>query len=232
MILHGTAEALYKELDECSVSLVWTDPPYGTGATYSLATNSYKDVDRDETLVPWMVSLAEAATHFLAPRGVVAVCLDRRSIHHVVVAMSDVLNFRDEIIWHHELGRGASKWWNNKHTTIALFDVNGTGRFNVDAVPTTARKASKVGYEGDKKVDSVWDYTLSNTASERVNYPSQKPLEIISRFIDVHTEPGDLVIDPFMGSGSTLHAAKLAGRRYAGTDTNIEAVNITRERLA
>lgn len=87
-------------------------------------------------------------------------------------------------------------------------------------------------YVAPKRVSSVWTVNMSTTDPQRVGYPNQKPLALIDPFIQVHTDPGELVIDPFAGSGSTSHAALVAGRRTAGADPNPEAVQVANERLA
>ena len=103
--------------------------------------------------------------------------------------------------------------------------------FNATAVPREIRKAPKPGYENDKPAGSVWDKTMSNSDRERVGYPNQKPLDIITPFVLAHTKPGDFVADPFCGSGSTGHAALMHGRNFIGQDLNSEAINLSDERL-
>jgi site-specific DNA-methyltransferase (adenine-specific) len=79
----------------------------------------------------------------------------------------------------------------------------------------------------------VWDIPLLNPkAKERTGYPTQKPILLLERVIKLVTCPGDLVVDPFCGSGTTLVAAQLTGRRAIGIDSSLEAVGLARERLA
>jgi site-specific DNA-methyltransferase (adenine-specific) len=227
-------------LDEGSVQLCWTDPPFGTNRTRRLGDSAYRDVALDDvvTLIETICPALHSALH---EDGVVAVCLDYRTIHQTVVALSEWFTFRGEIIWTFGLGRGATRWWSNKHNTIALFDKDGNGRFHHDRVPQVPRAsgpmertmAGKVYHYGETKpVASVWDITMSQSAPERVGYPNQKPLALISPFVQAHTDPGDLVVDPFTGSGSTGEAALALGRRFAGCDVNPQACEIANGRLA
>ena len=121
-----------------------------------------------------------------------------------------------------------------RHDTILLFDRGGNGYFDHDSVPNVPRLASRgenYPLTKPKKQDSVIEYTMSPTSRERVGYPTQKPLDVLRQIVGVHSRRGDLVIDPFMGSGSTLIAAKELGREYAGADINPDARQIALERL-
>lgn len=219
------------ELDHESVQLIWTDPPFGTGTVQRNVTTSlkYKDGSVDEVL-SLIDGLGDSASRVLTQDGVLAVCLDYRAVHPAWNVLSNYLVPCGEIIWSFGLGRPATNWWANKHNTILLFSRN-VPRFHYDAVPTVSRKAPKAGYGSEKKVASVWDYTMSNTDPERVGYPNQKPEAIIEPFILVHTDIGDLVVDPFAGSGSVAVTAKRLGRRYAVADINPDAVALMQDRI-
>ncbi len=215
-----------------SPRLLWTDPPFGTGKVQSLGEHSYKDhADTEyvlEALIAWRGAMDDD--------GTMAVCTDYRLTHKVVDALTggsdDAWVHRGDIVWTFGLGRPRTTWWANRHNVISTFTkTQVSGIFHYDAVPTEARRAQKDGYPSVKKVGSVWDKTLSNLDSERVGYPNQKPLDIIIPFVRAHTNPGDLVSDPFCGSGSTGVAAVLHGRKFYGGDSSPEAISIARSRL-
>lgn len=233
MIFHGNAVEFMRQLETDSVQLIWTDPPFGTDMVQQIDSTGkkYRDLSVD-AVIDIMKEVANESVRVLSPSGVLAVCLDYRSVHQVYCVLLEAgLHPHGEIIWTFGLGRGATKWWANKHNTILLFSKSGTPFFDASKVPMVERKWPKKGYEGDKKVSSVWDITLSNTHPERVGYPNQKPLDLIKPFIEVHTREGDLVVDPFGGSGSTAKAAQELGRQYATADTNQVAVDTMKERL-
>ena len=165
--------------------------------------------------------------------GTIAICLDYRAVHQVYCLFLEFgLVPHREIIWTFGLGNGGSKWWANKHNTVLLFGKSvDKPFFNADAVPLIERKAPKPGYQGFKKVASVWDITLSNLSSERVGYPSQKPEKLIEPFVLVHTEEDDFVLDPFGGSGTTAAVAQKHNRRFITGDINLDAVEVMKERL-
>lgn len=222
-----------------SVQLCWTDPPFGTGDVQALHSTwtgtgelKYQDNSTDETL-----ALIKATSHHikrvLSPDGVFALLLDYRSIHEAVgVVQSTGLQFGGEIIYHFELGGVSRKWWTNKHNTIALFH-KGSPRFYLDRVPTVPRKAPRGSYTSEeRRVNSVWNYTMGPGDEERTGYPNQKPLAIIEPFVLVHTDPGDLCIDPFCGSGGLGMAAQKHGRRWLMNDLNPDAAEVASLRVS
>jgi len=232
-IYESDAVTFMRSQADNSVQLIWTDPPFGTDKHQQIESTGQRYRDYSETMaIDLVVETCREAVRVLTETGVMAICLDYRIVHQVAARLIDSdLVWRGEVIWTFGLGRGASKWWANKHNTILLFSKTENPLFNADKVPLVQRKWSKAGYPDTKKVASVFDITLSNTHPERVGYPNQKPLELIKPFVEVHTQPGDLVIDPFGGSGSTAKAAQELGRRWDTCDTNPVAVDTMRKRL-
>jgi site-specific DNA-methyltransferase (adenine-specific) len=213
------------------IKLVWTDPPFGTQKRQQQGGVSYSDVGRGAA-VDLVWNSIKSLYGRLTNDAVVCICADYRIIHNVVTNLDNLLHFQGEVIWTFGLGRPRTNWWPVRHNTIATFTKSkALPTFDASAIPREARKAPKKGYEGDKMAGSVWDYTLSNTAPERVGYPNQKPLAIIEPFVLAHTNPGDVVADPFAGSGSTGIAALMHGRRFLGQDTSPDAIRIASQRL-
>lgn len=208
--------------------LLWTDIPYNTGKMQSSTTGmSYRDASPDavlEALVTWSKALE--------PDGTMVVCCDYRMAWKVCDALSHMF-YRGEIIWEFGLGRPRLSWWPVRHNNLLTFTHGpDVGIFHAEAIPRAKRLAPKAGYRGDKPSGSVWEFTMSNTHPDRVGYPNQKPLEIVLPFVLAHTNPGDLVADPFMGSGTTGVAALKAGRMFYGCDVNVDAVATARLRLS
>ena len=237
-IYHGNSVDILSTLEEKSVDLVWTDPPFNTGKKQQIKSTGLNYDDKYSSISNYLSLMTEVFTSIrplMKDTGVICVCLDYRSVHDVKVDVLDIIfgpeRFLGEIIWHSELGNISKKWWTNKHNTILTYSAGDNPVFNFDNIPRTERKASKSGYEGSKPVNSVWNYTMSNTDPERSGYPNQKPLEIILPFIAAHCNQNSLVLDPFMGSGSTLVAASSLGHRSIGIDCNIDACMIAEKRL-
>jgi DNA modification methylase len=212
--------------------LMWTDPPYGTGKIQSGSDGSWTDASRKDA-TNLVVTIVNQSTARMSDDAVYVICLDDRIIHQVVTRLCESgFQHHGDVIWESHLGRPRTTWWPRRHSVMATFTFGDTpGNFDPTAIPRTKRLAPKANYTGDKPSGSVWEYTMSNTDPERVGYPNQKPLAIIRPFILAHTVPGDTVVDPFMGSGSTGVAAQELGREFWGVDTNPEAIRIALMRL-
>ncbi len=85
-----------------------------------------------------------------------------------------------------------------------------------------------------KQADSLWTdiQRIGNTAGERLGYPTQKPIALLERIAAASSNPGDVVLDPFCGCGTTLHAAHSLGRRWIGIDVSIQAMTVVGDRLS
>jgi site-specific DNA-methyltransferase (adenine-specific) len=231
-------ETINKIVDN-SVQLLWTDPPFGTNRKQTISSAGtdfwYKDYDEQEAISTTIDMLVQSH-HLLRPTAVVAVCLDYRIVHEVKVGLlqntTGLFKFEREIIWHFELGAISKNWWTNKHNTILLFSVaGGNPLFLSENVPKVPRKAGRGSYDSDeRKVNSVWTMTMGPTDSQRTGYPNQKPLELVERFVKVHTQPGDLVFDPFAGSGTTGVAAMRNDCNFVLCDTNPQVAEVWQQR--
>lgn len=231
-VIEGSAIEFCEALEDNSVNLFWGDPPFGTGNMQQLNSNkkSYQDLTPEE-VVDLLVSIAIEAQRFLMDDGVLVFCLDYRAVHEVATNLNQILVPQGEIVWHFETGGLKKSWWGNKHNTCLLYSKTSKPKFDFDAVPTITRKAPKKGYTDPKKISSVWGINMSTTDPQRVGYPTQKPEELVKRFVEVHTEPGDLVVDPFCGSGTTGAVAAKLDRNWLMNDALSDAVAVSTARL-
>jgi site-specific DNA-methyltransferase (adenine-specific) len=186
---------------------------------------------------------------------------DRNASHIVRALLDDVFGpdmFRSEIIWYYRRWSNAQKGLLPAHQTIYYYTKSDEYTFNIFYQDYSAstnvdqilqrRKRDETGravYEtdedgrivpsGGKKgvpLRDVWDIPYLNPkAKERTGYPTQKPLLLLERIIKIATEEGDIVLDPFCGSGTTLVAAVSLKRQAIGIDTSDDALEITRKRL-
>jgi len=167
--------------------------------------------------------------------------------------------FRSEIIWSYRRWSNSAKGLLPAHQTILFYSKADRYKFNrvygaysettnIDqilqlrvrdehGVSTYATdEDGNVVYGGDKKgvpLSDVWEIPFLNPkAKERTGYPTQKPVLLLERIIEICTDAGDLVLDPFCGSGTTLVAAKLLGRSSIGIDVSEKAVALAQRRLA
>jgi site-specific DNA-methyltransferase (adenine-specific) len=167
--------------------------------------------------------------------------------------------FRSEIIWHYRRWSNSRKGLLPSHQSILYYTKSDDYTFNqiwteyspstnVDQIlqRRTRDNSNKSVYELDDDGDAVpngmkkgvplgdvWDIPYLNPkARERVGYPTQKPIALLERIIQMTTDEDDCVLDPFCGSGTTLVASQLMNRRSIGIDVSLEAVDLTRSRLA
>lgn len=234
MILSEDSVSGIQSLTDGSIRLLWTDPPFGTGKRQLLQSTSgtsYSYLDyQSEDAISLVVDTIRAAIPKLAADATVAICLDYRIVHEVKVELSKLLHFEHEIIYHFELGAVARNWWTNKHNTILLFS-KGQPVFNKDQVPRVRRKSKRGSYASDtRQVNSVWSITMGPSSPERTGWPNQKPVALVEPFVLVHTNPGDLVVDPFAGSGTVGVAALMNARDYVMIDVSPDAVSVMRQR--
>ena len=198
----------------------------------------------------------------LAADGSLFFHCDRRAAHvarAVLDRVFGVQQFRSEIIWHYRRWSNASRGLLPAHQTIYWYSKGSQYVFNpvhVEYSPATnvdqilqrrtRDQRGKAVYERDGAgqvvsagakrgvpLGDVWDIPYLNPkAKERVGYPTQKPILLLERIIALASEPGDLVLDPCCGSGTTLVAAELLGRRALGIDSSPAALALARRRLA
>lgn len=167
----------------------------------------------------------------LTSDGSIYLHCDPTSSHYVKQLMDAVFgvdNFRNEIIWSYGLGGSSPKRYSRKHDVILFYTKSDRYTFNK---PQTPAKSQRL--KGRMKgATDVWDIpSLNNMAKERTGFPTQKPRALYERIIKASTNLGDLVLDPFCGSGTTLVAAEHLSRRWIGIDTNRTSIETARGRL-
>ena len=189
----------------------------------------------------------------LKPTGSVYLHCDPTASHYIKLIMDAVFGhkmFRNEVAWCYKAKEPNGRWFPKKHDVILFYTKTKDYTFNVirtgvtqvqldryNIVKNGKRYASlhgeivELNMEGPRARD-WWDIPIiSPIAHERLGYPTQKPIALLDRIIRASSDEGDLVYDPFMGSGTTLDAASRLGRRWIGSDQSIDAVNVAKQRL-
>ena len=213
---------------------MFIDPPFNTGNGQKLLSVGIGYSDKFDDFKSFLYPILQELCRVTKKSGSIFILLDYREVHYAKVWMDEILGrqaFKGEIIWYFETGGQSKTKWSNKHNTILWYSKSSFPVFNFDKVPSEIRKAPKPGYEGAKKLSSVWNINMSTTDSQRVGYPSQKPEQLLENIIAVHSNPNDLVLDCFAGSGTTGAVAKRLGRRSILIDSNPEAIEIIRARI-
>ncbi|WP_211272819.1 DNA-methyltransferase [Domibacillus antri] len=197
----------------------------------------------------------------LKETGSIFLHCDKTASHYLRVALDDVFGmeqFQSEIIWHYKRWSNSKVGLLNNHQAIYFYSKTKTFKFNTiytDYSATTnvdqilqdrvRDKHAKSVYKKDENgkvvlgkakkgvpLSDVWTIPFLNPkAKERTGYPTQKPILLLEQIIKLVTDPGDLVLDPFCGSGTTLVAAELLDRKHIGIDLSEEAIELSRKRL-
>jgi len=198
----------------------------------------------------------------LRETGSIFLHCDRNASHILRALLDEVFgekNFQSEIIWSYKRWSNSAKSLMSSHQTIFFYSKTDSFKFNpifveysettnVDqilqqrcrdeygkAIYARTPKGEVITSAPKKGVPlgDVWDIPFLNPkAKERAGYPTQKPLILLERIITLVTDPGDVVLDPFCGSGTSLVAAQLLDRRSIGFDVSDEAICLTFDRLS
>lgn len=230
VLLETDALTLLGRLPNGSVRLVCTDPPWNTGRKQVRGENSYDDSygNFKAFLYPILQEMHRVCS------GITIIHMGIEEAAYVKVWMDEIWGrreFQAELITESELGRGSREnGWPQKHSHIFVY---GPARlYNAEHLPTTFRKVAKPGYGETKPVTSVLTVNLSTSDSQRVGYPSQKALSLYQALVQVYSRTGELVLDPFAGSGTTADAAHRTGRRVLCGDKNPQSIEIIKKRLS
>ena len=152
--------------------------------------------------------------------------------------MFRVSRFMNEIVWAYDYGARSRTRWPAKHDVIlwyALDPKRCVFRYDaIDRIPYLAPKlvTPEKRARGKTPTDVWWQTIVPTSGKEKTGYPTQKPLGILRRMIQASTQPGDWVLDPFAGSGTTAAAARELGRRSVSIDASEDAVAVIERRLA
>jgi site-specific DNA-methyltransferase (adenine-specific) len=175
----------------------------------------------------------------LAPDGSLYLHVDWRTVHHARLLLDEVFGaarFLNELVWAYDYGGRARDRWPRKHDSILWYAKGDRWTFDreaIDRIPYLApglvgpEKASR----GKLPTDVWWMTIVPPASKERTGYPTQKPVRLLERIVAASSRPGDLVLDPYAGSGTTGVAAARLGRRWLLVDRNPVAVEIARGRL-
>lgn len=206
--------------------------------TIRLGTRAFPDAF-DDYLAFLEPRLLEAH-RILASNGTIYVHLDYREVHYVKVLLDGIFGrecFLNEIIWAYDFGGRSTRRWPAKHDNILVYVKKPDEYvFNADAIDRIPYLApGLVGPEkaarGKLPTDTWWHTIVPTSGKEKTGYPTQKPLGVLRRIIAASSNPGDLILDFFAGSGTTGVAALELGRRFMLVDNNEEALRVMARRF-
>ncbi|MFH1863839.1 MAG: site-specific DNA-methyltransferase [bacterium] len=241
------------------VKLIYIDPPFATKQEFrgSQDQKAYQDKIAGARFIEFLRKRLIFLRELLADDGSIYVHLDWKKIHYVKTIMDETFrenNFLNEVVWYYRRWNIATTLFARNHDTLLYYaKTSGKHIFNNLYIPKSSKSSgsgkawqSVIGEDGirrsvllDKQSKGVpmpdmWEISMINPVGlERtlVDYPTQKPEELLGRILSASTNPGDLVLDAFAGSGTTCAVAEKLGRRWIGIDCGKLAVYTIQKRL-
>ncbi len=258
MIHHGDNLPILQAMPPASVGLVYLDPPFNSGRAYGEGDLSFSDRwATTDTYRDFMWLRLVELHRVLAPTGTLYLHCDPTMSHHLRLLLDqvfDAANFRNEVVWRYRRWPGKAGHFQRMHDTLLVYGRSSTTTFHAlhgyetlapSTLATFGTKRQRSDFaSGHRKpgltdvesegppLSDVWEIgILAPMSKERTGYPTQKPEKLLERVILASSNPGDVVLDPFCGSGTTLAVAQRLGRVPIGIDQNPHAVEIARRRI-
>lgn len=226
-VIKGDCMEIMWDIPHSSVDLMIVDPPYNMYKKFGSEEFSRQSMAEYEK---YTRSWIERALPLLKKTASVYVCCDWFSGITIGAALADYFVLRNRITWQREKGRGALKNWKNGMEDVWFASVGDDYYFDVNAVKQRKKVIAPYRKDGVPKdwqeengekfrytfPSNFWDDVTVPYWSmpENTPHPTQKPEKLLAKIILASSRPGDLVFDPFGGSGSTAVTAKKLGRRY------------------
>lgn len=207
--------------------------------TLRVGSRQYADLFDD--YLAFLEPRLEQAHRVLKAHGSLYFHIDYREVHYCKVLLDTIFgreSFINEIIWAYDYGARTKKKWPPKHDNILWYAKNPEHyTFNFDAIERIPYMAPGLvgpakAARGKLPTDTWWHTIVATNGKEKTGYPTQKPLGVINRIIQASSNPDDLVLDFFAGSGTTGESCLRFGRRFLLVDNNPQAWEVMRTRFA
>jgi len=236
----GDAIIWLRSLPSESVDLIFADPPY------NIKKAEWDTFESQEEYVKWSIKWIEQAARLLKPTGTLYVCGFSEILADLKLPASQFFRGCRWLVWHYKNKANLGSDWGRSHESILHFRKNRQFKFNIDDVrisygnhtlkypehpqaeTSQYGKGSSKGHlwrphpKGAKPKDVLEIPTTCNGMHEKTPHPTQKPEELLRTIILASSAPGDLVIDPFLGSGTTAVVADQLKRKWKGCDISLK----------
>jgi site-specific DNA-methyltransferase (adenine-specific) len=244
-----------KRIKSKTVDLVYIDPPFFTQQNWGDFSDKWSSL---EEYLEFMKERVVELHRVMKDTGSLYLHADHHASAHLRIMLDEIFgdkNFMNDISWNRSTRSGRDDRYRRTHDTI-LFYRKGPGHvFNADAVRVPYETGGGAAYywkkgivmpkklpggkthlwnphAGGKSLGDDWHFpAVTSTSKERLNYATQKPLKLLETIISASSNPGDVVIDAFAGSGTTCEAARNLGRRSICIDKNPRACSIMEARF-
>jgi len=228
----GDAIKLFDELKKNSVDLIIADPPYNLGKDYGNNIDTREKQEYLEFTRSWL----KKAINALKPDGTIYVFMGVRFISYLYMIMEDELglHFNSWIVWHYTQGIGKTRGFSPRHDDILQFTKSSKKfTFNGDEVKIPQKFYRERNNMRGANPGNVWKFSHVHYSNpNRQVHPTQKPEGLIERMVLASSNKGELVLDPFSGSGTTQRVCQQLDRNCIGFEQNPEYIEMTNSRLA
>ncbi|MFW5923879.1 MAG: DNA-methyltransferase [Planctomycetota bacterium] len=206
--------------------------------TIDLGSKAFED--QFDNFLAFLEPRLHEARRVLKTNGSFFLHIDYREVHYCRVLLDAIFGrdcFMNEIIWAYDFGARSKSKWSTKHDNILWYVYDPDDyTFNyqaMDRIPYMAPGlvSDEKARRGKTPTDVWWHTIVPTNGSERTGYPTQKPLGVVERVVKVHSQPGDVLLDFFAGSGTLGEAAANNDREFILIDENPEATDVMADRL-
>ncbi len=244
-IFHGDMVSICDHIPPQTVDLLLLDPPYNLRKTFGSSTFNRRSTEEyREAFSLWL----KVALRTLKPDATIYVCAEWRTSAIVQPILEENLAVRNRITWEREKGRGAQTNWKNTSEDIWFCTAGEDYKFYPDRVrirrPVIAPYRDQTGRPKDWNDHEAGAYRDTAPANlwtdvtipfwsmpENTEHPTQKPEKLIAKLILASSDTGDVVFDPFLGSGTSAVVAKKLGRRWIGIEIEAEYCALAQKRI-
>ena len=248
-ILIGDAACWLSSLESASVDLVFADPPY------SIKKAEWDSFESQQAYVKWSLKWIEEASRVLKPTGTLYICGFSEILADIKLPALRFFEGCRWIVWHYKNKANLGNDWGRSHESILHFRKSKQFTFNIDDIRIPygnhtkkypdhpQAETSQYGKgksknhlwqphpKGAKPRDVIEIPTICNGMKEKTLHPTQKPEELLRTLILASSNPGDIVIDPFLGSGTTAVVAEQLKRLWKGCDLSVDYCNWAIDRI-
>jgi site-specific DNA-methyltransferase (adenine-specific) len=244
IVVCGDSRVAIRSLETNRFDLLFADPPYNL--TKQFGVERFKSTSAD-AYEEWLDSWLQLCVPLMKQTANVYICGDWRSSAAIQRVGSKYFKLQNRITWEREKGRGAKRNWKNAAEDIWFFTVSDKFTFNLDAVKQRRRVVAPYRENGkpkdwdestegnfrDTHPSNLWtDITVPFwSMPENTDHPTQKPEKLLAKIILASTNPGDLILDPFAGSGTTAVVAKKLGRDFVAIESDENYCLLAAKRL-
>ena len=257
ILFEGNTMNLLSSIPDNKIKLIVTSPPYNLGKEYETRTQlrAYLNTQKDTVKELYRILDNDGSICWQVGNYIEKGEVFPLDIYYYDIFKDIGLFLRNRIIWHFGHGLHASKRFSGRYETILWFTKSDKYIFNLDDVRTPSKYPGKTHFKGPNKgkpsgnpkgknPSDYWELineefekciidipNVKSNHPEKTNHPCQFPIELIERFVLAFTNPGDIVLDPYAGVGTTLIAAIMNDRKAIGSEKEPEYCKTARDRI-